>query len=1190
MKMRKLLCRAVASVVAMVSAGSVGVFAQKAGVPSRVVAAVDDSQTVRLTGNVHPLARAKYDQGPVDDGQPITHMMLLLQRSTQQEQTLRQLLDAQLTKSSASYQAWLTPEQFGAQFGPSDADVKAVTDWLTRQGFQVNKVSAGKAMVDFDGNAGQVRNAFHTQIHQYAVNGKQYFANASDPAIPEALAPVVKGIAALHNFPKHSQAKVVGNFRRDAATGQVHPLFTYTDTSGTYYAVGPADFSKIYNIPSTATGAGQSIAIVGQSNINPQDITSFRSMFGLPAYGTCPTPPTAPTSGCLNVIVNGPDPGLIGPSTIVNGELPDDELESDLDVEWAGGIAPQAEIIFVTSQTTQVTATNGVDLSALYIVDNNLAPILSESYGSCEPSLGTAGNAFYNAMWQQAAAQGIAVVIAAGDNGPAACDPDASVDPNAASQGLAVNGIASTPYNIAVGGTEFNQTASTAPNYWSSTNNSTTQLSALGYIPEETWDDSTCAANYYTAPAAAPCTSVDTSGEGLDISAGSGGPSSCAVLNGAGTACTSGYPKPAFQTNLTPADTVRDIPDVALFASNGFNGSFFVVCQSDANPNGAACDLNVTPTTSPSDENFLGVGGTSGATPSFAAILSFVSQATGQQRLGNANYALYALAAKESYASCNSSSFTNPASPPPASCVFYDITTGTNTVACDAGSPNCSNSASGYGVLVSGNGAYNAKPPNPPNSTITEGNPAFTAVTGYDLATGLGSVNVASLLNNWTTVTRTPTTTTLSGASATTVNSGSNFTVTISVSPVPPNGETVALNALNSSGVIIGSVSSNAAALLNGTSSTATAFTLSGGTVKAATNLLPPGTTAIQAVYGGDTTYAMSTSAPLSLTVNGTSSSSTTTLSFVTFNSNGSPVLSTGSQTISYGSSYILEIAVSNSSGQCATNAIPCPVGNITLTDNGNALNDWPNAQNANATNVAKVNNQGTAEDQPIQLGVGSHSLVASFAPSSASQTNYTSSTSNTLSVTVKQASTSMVLTASATSITPGASVTLTAYVVTNSSGAGPTGSISFTSNGNSIGSATCTPTAGTANINAPISQIGFGTGYCVATLTTTSIMGLYPPPNAGPRTPTIPRVPAILALLSFLLFVIGMRLVPQTRRRAYTYAGLLVIALLVGVVAGCGGGGGGSNSGGGTRTIAASYPGDTNYTTSNASGQIVVQ
>jgi hypothetical protein len=1189
MNMGKLLCRAVASVAVMVSAGSAGVFAQKAVVPSRVVSAVDDSQTVRLTGNVHPLARAKYDQGPVDDGQPITHMMLLLQRSTQQEQTLHQLLDAQLTKSSASYHAWLTPEQFGAQFGPSDADVKAVTDWLTRQGFQVNKVSAGKAMVDFDGNAGQVRNAFHTQIHQYAINGKQYFANASDPAIPQALAPVVKGIAALHNFPKHSQAKVVGNFRRDAATGQVHPLFTYTDTSGTYYAVGPADFSKVYNIPSTATGGGQSIAIVGQSNINTQDITSFRSMFGLPAYGTCPTPPTAPTSGCLNVIVNGPDPGLIGPTTLsFTGELPDDELESDLDVEWAGGVAPQAEIIFVTSQTTEVTATQGIDLSALYIIDNNLAPIMSESYGGCESSLGTAMNAFYNVLWQQAAAQGITVLIAAGDNGSAACDPDPEVDPNAASQGLAVNGLASTPYNIAVGGTEFNQTASTAPNYWSSTNNSTTQLSALGYIPEEVWDDSTCAANYYTTPAAAPCTSVDTSGQGLDISAGSGGPSTCAVLNGAGTACSSGYPKPAFQTNLTPADSVRDIPDVSLFASNGFNGSFYVVCQSDANPNGAACNLNVTPTTSPSDENFLGVGGTSGSTPAFAAILSLVIQATGQQRLGNANYVLYALAAKENYASCNSSSFTNPASPPPASCVFYDITTGTNTVACDAGTPNCSNTASGYGVLVSGNGAYNAKPPSPPNSTITEGNPAFTAVTGYDLATGLGSVNVASLLANWTTVSRTATTTSLSGASATTVNSGSNFTVTISVSPAPPNGETVALNALNSSGVIIGSVSSNAAALLNSTSTTATAFTLSGGTVKATTNLLPPGTTAIQAVYGGDTTYAMSTSAPLALTVNGTNSSSTTTLSFVTFNSNGSPVLSTGSQNVAYGSGYILEIAVSNSSGQCATNAIPCPVGTITLTDNGNALNDWPNAQNVSATNKATVNNQGGAEDQPVQLGVGSHSLVASFAPSS-SATNYTSSTSNTLSVTVKQASTSMVLSSSATSITPGASVTLTAYVVTSSSGAGPTGSISFTSNGNSIGTATCAPTAGTANINPPISQISTGSGYCVATLTTTSIMGLYPPPNSGPWTPSIPRVPAILALLSLLLFVLGMRLVPQTRRRAYTYAGLLVIALLVGVVAGCGGGSG-SNTGSGTRTIAASYPGDTNYTSSNASGQIVVQ
>src|SRR5208283_2653356 len=242
------------------------------------------------------------------------------------------------------------------------------------------------------------------------------------------------------------------------------------------------------------------IAIVGQSNINIQDVRGFRSMFGLPAKDP-------------QIIVNGPDPGLVGPDTPT-----DDETESDLDVEWAGAVAPAANIIFVTSQSTETNPTQvigGVDLSALYIIDNNLAPVMSESYGECEPFILTAGNAFYNALWQQAAAEGITVVVAAGDSGPAGCD--SAFTENAATDGLAVSGNASTPYNVAVGGTDFDQYNNTG-NYWSPTDNATTQLSARGYIAEVPWDDSTCAANF---PAA--CTSVDSSGG--DLSAGSGGPS-----------------------------------------------------------------------------------------------------------------------------------------------------------------------------------------------------------------------------------------------------------------------------------------------------------------------------------------------------------------------------------------------------------------------------------------------------------------------------------------------------------------------------------------------------------------------------------------------------------------------------------------------------------------------------------------
>jgi hypothetical protein len=1186
MNMSKLLCRAAVCAALVAPAGSIGLWAQNTPVRSRVVETVDDTRTVRLQGNVHPLARVANDQGALADSQPMTRMLLLLQRSQEQELALRQLMDAQLTKGSGSYHAWLTPEQFGKQFGPADADVQAVTDWLTREGFQVKKVAAGRTVVEFDGNAGQVRNAFHTEIHRYVVNGEEHFANASDPAIPEALSPVVAGVVALNNFPKHTHVRRVGTFQRDLATGQVKPLFTYTDLNGTFYGVGPADFATIYNITGwPAVGAGQSIAIVGQTNINIQDVNDFRSMFGLSA-----NPP--------NIILNGPDPGIVGPNVSSCSGSTDDEVEADLDVEWAGAVAPQATIDFVVSQTTCLSATQvtqGIDLSALYVVDNNIAPVMSDSYGSCEANLGTAGNAFYNSLWEQAAAEGITVVVAAGDNGSAGCDPaPAPANQFAATQGLAVSGLASTPFDVAVGGTDFDQSGNFTT-YWNASNTAPTQVSAKGYIPEKVWDDSTCAANYLANPTAAPCSSVDTVNSS-DLAAGSGGPSNCAVLNGSGSACA-GYPKPAFQSQLTPADSARDLPDISLFAGDGNNRSFFIICQSDVNPSNAPCDL--TTSGNSGTHNFSGVGGTSGATPSFAAIVALVNQQTGQ-RQGNINYPLYNLgfvqSENASSASCNSSAWltTPPPSSTPNFCSFYDITAGTNTVACVGGTPNCSNSTgSGFGVITSGNAAYNTKPPNAPNG-ITEGTPAFTAVAGYDLATGLGSVNVGNLLANWHLFSRTPTTTTLTSQSGNTNTSGQNFSFTVAVSPTPPvvpAPETVSINALSPTGAILGSVGS-------GTNGNGFTLNSSGSTGSVTTNLLPPGTASLVATYGGDVTLAMSTSAPLPLTVSGANLPSKTTLNFTTF----SPTCTSSSGActnifnVPYGSPYILQIVVTNSGGTSCINAnttttpsSPCPTGTIALTDNAKALNDWPIAGQVSATNIAKLNNQGLAEDQPIQLGVGSHSLVASFTPSSTTNTNFQASSSSPLSVAITQASTSTLLGSNLISITPGTSVTLTAYVVTASSGAGPTGSIQLSNGSTSLGSATCQPTSGLADINPPISQISVGSAYCVATMTTT-ISSLYPPPTARPGAPAIPRVPLVVALLSLLLFVLGLRWIPQTRRRAYAYAGLVAIALLVGVVAGCGGGSGGGGGGGGgsTRTIGASYSGDTNYQKSTATPIVI--
>ena len=372
--------------------------AQTANVPGRITQAVDMENLVTLQGNTHPLARPEYDQGAAPDSLPMERMLLVLQRSAEQEAALRKLLDEQQIKSSPNYHMWLTPEQFGQQFGPADADIQAVTDWLGSQGFQVSRVAAGRTVIEFSGTAGAVRQAFHTEIHKFVVNGEEHWANASDPQIPAALEPVVAGFASLNNFPRQPMIQRVGAFSRSKATGEVRPLFTYTGTNNeTYYALGPTDFATIYNVlplwNAGTDGTGQTIAIVAESNINVQDVRDFRSLFGLPANDP-------------QIIVDGPDPGV----TETAGET-----EADLDVEWSGAVAKNATIELVVSETTE--STSGVDLSALYIIDNNLAPVMSASYGACEAFLGAGGNAFYSSLWEQGAAQGITILVAAGDRG-----------------------------------------------------------------------------------------------------------------------------------------------------------------------------------------------------------------------------------------------------------------------------------------------------------------------------------------------------------------------------------------------------------------------------------------------------------------------------------------------------------------------------------------------------------------------------------------------------------------------------------------------------------------------------------------------------------------------------------------------------------------------------------------------------
>src|SRR6266850_3857772 len=861
--------------------------AQTTNIPARIAQAVDERNLVVLPGNVHPLARLEFDQGAVADAQPLQRMLLLLQRSPDQEAALRKLLDDQQSKASPNYHSWLTPDQFGEQFGPADADIQAVTQWLTSQGFTDIKVGPGRTVIEFSGNVAQVRNAFHTQIHGFVVNNEERMANASDPQIPAALARVVAGVVSLHNFPRKSHARVLGQFRRAIGRAGLEPLFTFPNpfNGKNFYGLGPGDFATIYNskplIAAGNDGTGQTIAIVGETNLNVQDVQQFRTMFGLP-----------PNFDTTNMILNGEDPGITS-----IGE----EGEADLDVEWSGAAAPGATIKYVLSASTPASA--GVDLSALYIVEHNLAGVMSESYGACEKDLGSAGNAFYNSLWEQAAAQGITVLLSSGDGGTAGCDNFNSQP--VATHGLAVSGLASTPFNVSVGGTDFDQVNNWAA-YWNPTNDPT-GTSAKSYIPEIPWSENCAQIGLTGCGVTAPSGSVN-------IVAGSGGASSL-------------YGKPKWQMGVlgVPNDNHRDQPDVSLFASPGFDGTGYVYCQSDQNIFGVAtCDINV----STGVLDFGIVGGTSASAPAFAGIMALVNQYQaahgGANRQGNANYVLYALA-KKAGASCTSSATEA------AGCVFNDVTkgnsvlptgargVGTNSVPCQGGSPNCSvNPVGSAGVLVD------------PSHTTTE---AWTATAGYDMTTGLGTVNVNNLATNWGSVSTIPTTTTLTLSPTTGITHGTGENVTV--------GVTVKAN--TGTGVPAGDVSL-IAAFPDGTTQGFDHFTLTGGAISGTnTQSLPGGTYNVVAHYAGDGTNAPSDSSPVSVTV-GQEGSQT----FIVVPAFGMPINGNASSLV-YGSSYIIRMYVTNSgaapnpsgppSPLCAgVNQTTCPTGTVTLTDNGTPL------------------------------------------------------------------------------------------------------------------------------------------------------------------------------------------------------------------------------------------------------------
>jgi pseudomonalisin len=552
-----------------------------------------------VAGGVHPQARPELAVGHSDPMLPMARIIVALRLRPGAQPRLDALLAEQQDPASPRFHRWLTPAEFGEEFGLADADLRRVAGWLTAQGFTIDEVAKGRGWIDISGTARQVEQAFRTQMHDYLIDGTLRHANAVAPSVPRTLAGLVAGIVSLHDVPLPS----VGYRRRAAGTGGARPL-------------APADLATIYDLlPLYAAGidgAGQSVAIVGRTDIELADVQAFRAWFGL-----TPNDPV--------FVHNGPDPGIINAF---------DEGESDLDVEWAGATAPRATIQLVISGST--AASDGIALSAQYIVDQNLAPIVSTSYGNCETDLQSNGLTFWSNLWAQAATQGITAVVAAGDSGAALCEAPT----RARGSFAAVNGLCSTPYDVCVGGTEFDDTANPAA-WWSASVDPVTKGSALSYIPEVAWNESGTVAG------------------GSDLWATGGGASNF-------------FTKPWWQSAPgVPNDGWRDVPDVALTAAMHTAYVYFEGQQQ------------------------LSIGGTSGASPSFAGIMALVVQRA-RQRQGAANYFLYPLATRQ---------YTGKG---PA--VFHDITAGNNSV------PG-----------VSG----------------------FAAGPGFDEVTGLGTVDGAALADNW---------------------------------------------------------------------------------------------------------------------------------------------------------------------------------------------------------------------------------------------------------------------------------------------------------------------------------------------------------------------------------------------------------------------------------------------------------
>ncbi len=864
--------RAAAVVLSLAGLASPALHAQATPL---VTGPVDETHLTQLKGNVSPKLRGAKDLGAADVSQPSGRLLVVLKRSAAQEASLQSFLQGAHDKSSAGYHKWLAPGEFGKRFGAADSDIAQLTGWLQSHGLAVAKVSSGKTAVEFSGTVGQVNEAFHTTIHTYSANGETHHANATEPMIPAALSGLVAGVTQLNDFKPQPLVKAMGRSTYDPKTHTGTPQWTYPEGTGNppLYLLAPEDVATQYDLaPATKAGIagdGQTIGIINESNIDLSLVNAYRTLFGLPY-----NPPV--------VVIDGNDPGINGAAT-----------EAYLDVENAGSVAPNATVKLYIASSYGLLGDGGLTFSILRAVNDDEATVLSLSFGDPETDLGTANNALINSVWEQAAAQGQTVIVSTGDSGSS----DGEF-------GLGVNGFASTPWDVGAGGSDiylsdYATGGASLANYWSAKNDASNG-SLTKAFPEQPWDGSQFGLNNITYDPAA--------GQPFDAVGGGGGASACAV-GGVDPAtyrpaCVSGYPKPSWQVGAgVPNDSVRDLPDFSLFASNAINGVIWPICAeagdcTETDP--AVGSLYVT-----------AVGGTSASAPTMAGIMALVNEKYGPQ--GQANFVLYPLAAQY-----------------PA--VFHDLTLGSNN-------EPCYSYQVGYFVGceadTNGDGYYSLQ--------------GYSATTGYDLASGLGTIDVGNLIADWGKVSFKPSATTLT-LTPTTITHGETITATATVTGTGTPAGAVALV----SGTTLPN-NKGASAIQLG----------AGGTGQEAINYFPGGTYTVYGSYSGDGINGSSQSQPTTITVNPEATALTFTPQYFNGNTFAAAPITAGS-TIPYGSDILIDVQIAG---------VSAPTGGT----NGNATGTVTFTDGTTTLATAAVNAGSAAEFNASYLAVGNHSISASY-------------------------------------------------------------------------------------------------------------------------------------------------------------------------------------------------------------------